>query len=238
MSNNSKAHVILLLGPLLFISMFVAHAEAQFPNAAHELAYRKERLTKLRFYVQDLVGGENPTVWKVAQSNLTDVLPSAFGLLSVLDNLVTSGPEIDSKEVGRIQGVIGLSDFHEKALVMLLNLVFTEGEYKGSTLSILGRNPLDDEIREVPIVGGTGVFRMARGYAITTTYAVDEAHTHAGEPAEGEAEHTTTSMDEMYGPIDTSILTLQHKHRSKDVYIGDVDSVHSISRAGGMFLEF
>ncbi|KAK6143376.1 hypothetical protein DH2020_023724 [Rehmannia glutinosa] len=93
--------------------------------------YRKERLTKLRFYVQDLVGGENQTVWKVAQSNLTDVLPSAFGLLSVLDNLVTSGPEIDSKEVGRIQGVIGLSDFHEKALVMLLNLVFTEGEYKG-----------------------------------------------------------------------------------------------------------
>ncbi|KAL3814024.1 hypothetical protein ACJIZ3_015292 [Penstemon smallii] len=138
-----------------------------------------EKVTKLRFYVQDLVGGDNPTVWKVAQiSNLTDTLPSAFGLLSVLDNLVTSGPEIDSEQVGRIQGVIGLSDFHEKALVMLLNLVFTEGKYKGSTLNILGRNPLDDAIREVPIVGGTGVFRMARGYAITSTYDVDEAHTH------------------------------------------------------------
>ncbi|KAL0386879.1 UNVERIFIED_CONTAM: Dirigent protein 11 [Sesamum radiatum] len=123
-------------------------------------------------------GGENPTVWKVAQSNLTDVLPSAFGLVSVVDNLVTSGPEIESREVGRIQGLIGLADFHEKALVMLLNVVFTEGEYKGSTLSILGRNPLDDEVREVPVVGGTGGFRMARGYAVTTTYAVDKAHTH------------------------------------------------------------
>ncbi|KAL0376228.1 UNVERIFIED_CONTAM: Dirigent protein 11 [Sesamum calycinum] len=91
---------------------------------------------------------------------------------------VTSGPEIESREVGRIQGLIGLADFHEKALVMLLNVVFTEGEYKGSTLSILGRNPLDDEVREVPVVGGTGGFRMARGYAVTTTYAVDKAHTH------------------------------------------------------------
>ncbi|KAL0454089.1 UNVERIFIED_CONTAM: Dirigent protein 19 [Sesamum latifolium] len=52
------------------------------------------------------------------------------------------------------------------------------GEYKGSTLSILGRNALDDKVREVPIVGGTGGFRMARGYAVTTTYAVDKAHTH------------------------------------------------------------
>ncbi|KAG8368093.1 hypothetical protein BUALT_Bualt15G0009400 [Buddleja alternifolia] len=147
-------------------------------RANAEESFRKEKLTKLRFYVQDMVGGESPTVWKVAQSNLTDILPSAFGLVSVLDNLVTSGPELDSGEIGRIQGIIGLSDFHEKALVMLVNLVFTQGRYNGSTLSILGRNSLDAELREVSIVGGTGAFRMARGYAITSTYAVDEAHTH------------------------------------------------------------
>ncbi|KAL8027850.1 hypothetical protein ABFX02_14G123700 [Erythranthe guttata] len=61
---------------------------------------------------------------------------------------------------------------------MLLNLVFTDGEYKGSTLSVLGRNPLGEETREVPIVGGTGAFRMARGYAVTSTYSNDEAHSH------------------------------------------------------------
>ncbi|KAL0348492.1 UNVERIFIED_CONTAM: Dirigent protein 21 [Sesamum angustifolium] len=165
--------LVLMFGSLLMNIPRGSHAESEL-----NLCPGRERVSRLRFYVQDLVGGENPTVWKVAQSNLTDVLPSAFGLVSVLYNLVTSGPEIESREVGRIQGLIGLADFHEKALFMLLNVVFTEGKYKGSTLSILGRNPLDDEVREVPIVGGTGGFRMARGYAVTTTYAVDKAHTH------------------------------------------------------------
>ncbi|CAA0815641.1 Dirigent protein 17 [Striga hermonthica] len=96
----------------------------------------------------------------------------------MLDNLVTSGPEMGSGEVGRIQGLIGQASMHEMALVMLVNVVFTHGVYKGSTLSIVGRNPLNDEVREVPVVGGTGFFRMARGYALTTTYSVNEAHTH------------------------------------------------------------
>ncbi|KAI3447945.1 hypothetical protein Pfo_004610 [Paulownia fortunei] len=142
MYTNGKAYYGVIFGSLL-INMLVSYAETQLLNAddlgQRNLRLGQERVTKLRFYVQDLVGGDNPTVWKVAQSNLTDILPSAFGLVSVLDNLVTSGPEIDSKE----------------------------GKYKGSTLSILGRNPLDDKIREVPIVGGTGAFRMARGYAHT-----------------------------------------------------------------------
>ncbi|KAL0454088.1 UNVERIFIED_CONTAM: Dirigent protein 11 [Sesamum latifolium] len=170
-----KLTIVLTLSALalaLLMNMLGSNAEAQRLNSC----LGKERLTRLRFYLQDVVGGENRTVWRVAQSNLSDVLPSVFGAVCVLDNLVTTGPEIDSQEVGRMQGLIGLADFHEKALVMLLNMVFTEGEYKGSTLSILGRNPLDAKVREVPIVGGTGAFRMARGYVITRTYSMDEAH--------------------------------------------------------------
>ncbi|KAL0412400.1 UNVERIFIED_CONTAM: Dirigent protein 21 [Sesamum radiatum] len=168
-----KLTIVLTLSALaLLMNMLGSNAEAQRLNSC----LGKERLTRLRFYLQDVVGGENKTVWPVAKSNLSDVLPSAFGTVCVLDNLVTIGPEIDSQEVGRLQGLIGLADFHEKALVMLLNVVFTKGEYKGSTLSILGRNPLDDKIREVPIVGGTGAFRMARGYVITRTYSTDETH--------------------------------------------------------------
>ncbi|KAL0348493.1 UNVERIFIED_CONTAM: Dirigent protein 21 [Sesamum angustifolium] len=170
-----KLSIVLMLGALALLMNMMgskSNAEAQRLNPC----LGKERLTRLRFYLQDLVGGENKTVWQVAQSNLTDVLPSAFGTVCVLDNLVTTGPEIDSQEVGRMQGLIGLADLHEAALVMLLNVVFTEGEYKGSTLSILGRNPLLDKTREVPIVGGTGAFRMARGYVITRTYSTDETH--------------------------------------------------------------
>ncbi|KAK4424062.1 Dirigent protein 21 [Sesamum alatum] len=159
--------VVLMLGAFLMNS----YADAQRLNSC---LGKKERVTRLQLYLQDLVGGENRTVWHVAQSDLTDVLPSAFGRVAVLDNLVTTGPEFESQQVGRMQGLIALADLHEKALAMLLNIVFTEGEFKGSTLSILGRNPLFDKVREVPIVGGTGAFRMARGYVITKTYSKDE----------------------------------------------------------------
>jgi hypothetical protein len=46
---------------------------------------------------------------------------------------------------------------------------FLEGMYNGSALSILGRNPALDTVREMPIVGGSGVFRYARGYALAKT---------------------------------------------------------------------
>ncbi|GER45581.1 disease resistance-responsive (dirigent-likeprotein) family protein [Striga asiatica] len=165
-----------LFSSLLFASIFFAsRAEVRFSNSG-EPGLPKEKMTRLRFYVQDFTGGEKRTVWRVAQSNLTNILPSNFGLVAVLDNLVTSGPEMNSREVGRMQGVIGMADMRVKALVMLLNVVFTKGEYKGSTISILGRNPLDDEVREVPVVGGTGAFRMARGYVITNTYSKNDTY--------------------------------------------------------------
>ncbi|KAL2542412.1 Dirigent protein 2 [Abeliophyllum distichum] len=138
----------------------------------------KEKVTKLHFYLQDVVGGPNRTAYDVAKSEITDSLPSKFGKVWLFDNLVTAGPEPESKKVGRVQGIVGLSDLHEMAFVMLVNLVFTEGKFNGSTLSILGRNPWNDKVREVPVVGGTGVFRMARGYVITTTYSVDDPYTH------------------------------------------------------------
>ncbi|XP_012833747.1 PREDICTED: dirigent protein 1-like isoform X1 [Erythranthe guttata] len=175
---EKKLKFMFLILSSISLQTIMSNADTQSSDHRSPCLAGKEKLTTLRFYVQDFVGGDSPTVWEIAKTNLTDVLPSAFGLVSVLDNLVTSEPEVDSKEVGRIQGIIGLTDFHEKALVMLLNLVFTEGEYKGSTLSVLGRNPLAEETREVPIVGGTGAFRMARGYAVTTTYSNDEAHHH------------------------------------------------------------
>ncbi|EYU40431.1 hypothetical protein ABFS82_14G120800 [Erythranthe guttata] len=175
---EKKLKFMFLILASLLLQTIKSNAETQSSDHQSPCLAGKEKITTMRFYVQDFVGGDSPTVWRVAQTNLTEVLPSDFGAVDVLDNLVTSEPEVDSKEVGRIQGIIGLTDFHEKALVMLLNLVFTEGEYKGSTLSVLGRNPLHEKIREVPIVGGTGAFRMARGYAITTTYSTDETKRH------------------------------------------------------------
>ena len=67
-------------------------------------------------------------------------------------------PENTPKVVGRAQGIYALAAQSEAALLMVLNLVSTEGKYNGSTLSMLGRDAILFTVREMPIVGGSGVF--------------------------------------------------------------------------------
>uniref|UniRef100_M1BZH5 Dirigent protein n=2 Tax=Solanum tuberosum TaxID=4113 RepID=M1BZH5_SOLTU len=55
----------------------------------------------------------------------------------MIDDPLTVGPEPNSTIVGRAQGIYGLADQNEDALLMTLNFVFTTGKYKGSTLSIM-----------------------------------------------------------------------------------------------------
>ncbi|KAL1551213.1 dirigent protein 22-like [Salvia divinorum] len=56
---------------------------------------------------------------------------------------------------------------------MNINLVFMTGPYNGSTLCIAGSNPIERADRELPVVGGTGLFRMARGFSVSNTYSYD-----------------------------------------------------------------
>ncbi|KAL0430776.1 UNVERIFIED_CONTAM: Dirigent protein 11 [Sesamum radiatum] len=58
---------------------------------------------------------------------------------------------------------------------MSLNFYFTSGKYSGSSLCIIGRNPISSKNRELPVVGRTGDFRMARGCSISNTYSYDAA---------------------------------------------------------------
>lgn len=133
-----------------------------------------EKFAKIHFYVQDLLGGPNPTVYEIASASITSGSPTEFGLVRAVDDLLTAEPADDSETVGRVQGLVTSADLETYALAMNLNFYFTSGKYKGSTISILGRNPLGDKEREVAVVGGTGVFRGARGYAITSTYSHDD----------------------------------------------------------------
>ncbi|KAL8040704.1 hypothetical protein ABFX02_10G115200 [Erythranthe guttata] len=137
------------------------------------IGHAKETRTKIHFYFQDVLGGESPTVHKVAQSGITATSPTNFGQISMIDDLLTAGPEPDSEVVGRAQGTIGFADLHDTAIHMGLNILFTQGKYKGSTVTVSGRNPIFKTDRELAIVGGTGCFRMARGVAISNTHSFD-----------------------------------------------------------------
>ncbi|XP_073127201.1 dirigent protein 22-like [Henckelia pumila] len=165
---------------LMLISLLIPNSNARKEGAKEELAWLQnicctgnEKVVKLHFFLQDVQAGINETVFEVARASISANSPSNFGLVRVLDDLVTAGPEKDSEKLGRAQGTITYIDLETSALGMNLNIVFTAGPYSGSTLCILGRNPITVDQRELPVVGGTGIFRMARGYVIGNTYDYD-----------------------------------------------------------------
>ncbi|KAK2665544.1 hypothetical protein Ddye_004118 [Dipteronia dyeriana] len=140
----------------------------------------KQTVTNLRFYFHDTLSGKNPSAIRVAQaSEMTDKSPTLFGMVMMADDPLTETPDPKSKLVGRAQGLYGSASQAELGLIMVFNFGFTEGMYKGSSISILGLNSAMNPVREMAIVGGTGIFRLARGYAI--------AQTHWFDPASGDA---------------------------------------------------
>jgi hypothetical protein len=90
------------------------------------------------------------------------------------DDPLTEGLEISSKPVGKAQGLYALASQNDFCLLMVMNFAFTEGKYNGSSISILGRNQILNDVREMPIVGGSGLFRLAHGYALAHTVWFDE----------------------------------------------------------------
>lgn len=131
------------------------------------------KVTRLHFYVHDQLNATNPTSVLVAQSPKFSKSPSTFGDVYVLDDLLTEGPEPTSKPIGRTQGMVAASALDTLSFLITYNFVFTTGKYNGSSLTIVGRNSVTLPIREMTIVGGTGVFRMARGIVTIQTYNYD-----------------------------------------------------------------
>ncbi|XP_050234913.1 dirigent protein 21-like [Mercurialis annua] len=159
---------LLLVACVLVLVMPMANSSTQ--EIDQWLSHAKEKVTHLHFYFHDTFSGANPTAMKIAQSAITDKSPTLFGIVVMIDDPLTEGPEPTSKEVGRAQGLYGSSDQKNVGLLMGMNLVFTTGKFNGSTLAILGRNPALEHVREIPIIGGTGAFRLSRGFASLKTY--------------------------------------------------------------------
>ncbi|KAH7833060.1 hypothetical protein Vadar_002759 [Vaccinium darrowii] len=139
-------------------------------NWAQRLDGEKGVVTNLQFYFHDTVTGQNPTAVRVAQASDTSTSLTLFGALMMVDDPLTESPDPSSKLVGRAQGLYGSAAQSDFGLIMVLNYGFTDGIYNGSSFSVLGLNQAMHQVREMAIVGGTGLFRMARGYASAKTY--------------------------------------------------------------------
>ncbi|XVF45490.1 hypothetical protein PTKIN_Ptkin02bG0210800 [Pterospermum kingtungense] len=128
-----------------------------------------KKVTHLHFFLHDSLTGKNPSEVMVASRNITNA-PSGFDFVFVTSDPLTVGPDISSEIVGHTQGLTVSIVRDVATLVLCWDFGFTKGEFNGSSFSVLSRNPNLQKERELAVVGGTGKFRMATGFAQLKTY--------------------------------------------------------------------
>lgn len=163
----------------IFIFLAAANSWAGLAQNNDPIAWAKRVetgtmvITTLQFYFHDILSGQNPTAIRIAQAPQTNNSSTFFGMLNMIDDPLTMGPDPTSKVVGRARGMYGSAGQMDFGLIMVLNYGFRDGIYDGSSFNLLSINRATESVREMSIVGGTGLFRLARGYAIAQTYKFD-----------------------------------------------------------------
>ncbi|CAL5445030.1 unnamed protein product [Camellia sinensis] len=87
---------------------------------------------------------------------VSNPIAAMFGSIYMVDNPLTVTPALNSTVMGRAQGIYGMSSQHDElSLLMTLTYNFITGPYNGSSFSVVGRNPIANEVREMPVIGGS-----------------------------------------------------------------------------------
>ncbi|KAF8672998.1 hypothetical protein HU200_049069 [Digitaria exilis] len=123
----------------------------------------------LHFYMHDVLTGPSPTAVQVLNGPR-----GHFGDTIVIDDVLTDGASRStSAVVGRAQGHYIWASTGNPELLVTMNVVLTSGPYAGSSVTVVGRDDIGAAVRELSVVGGTGQFRMARGYVLWKTVSLD-----------------------------------------------------------------
>ncbi|XP_068661082.1 pterocarpan synthase 1-like [Aristolochia californica] len=141
--------------------------------AAYSLFKQQTKKTNLTIYIHDYLSGPDASAVHVAGKNGANSDVLHFGAVIAVDDVVTEGPNIDSKAIGRAQGMYINSALDGKGLHLVFSVIFTDGEFKGSTLEIQGSDLFSLNERELGVVSGTGYFRFVKGYGIMETEFMD-----------------------------------------------------------------
>lgn len=153
-----------------------AYAQTFFTNTGAYLPSAQQSAV-LNFYMHDNLD--------TSPSSAVTVVPSVgslnggsnnefFGAIAVFDDALTLTADPTSQMLGRGRGfyVFNSMDAGSASLEFVWTAVFgASSGYSGSTLSFKGYDKINDTDREIVITGGTGQFRMARGWATITTAA-------------------------------------------------------------------
>lgn len=173
----ASTNLTLFAATLLLFCTFLTTESKEYATklSPEKLGLRpeKQKLTHFHFYLYEKLSGSDANAVKVAQAPTSSQPATLFGNVVVQDEPMLVGPDKNSKLIGRAQGIAASASQEEFALLVARNFAFTEGSYNGSTVTVLGRHPANDKLSELPVVGGTGAFRFARGYVQLSTYELD-----------------------------------------------------------------
>ncbi|KAL5542491.1 hypothetical protein UlMin_010201 [Ulmus minor] len=100
-----------------------------------------------------------------AQTQLgADGLGLGFGTITVIDDILTLGPDLGSQIVGKAQGVYVASSGDGSSQMMAFTAMIEGGEY-GDCLNFFGIYRIGSSVSRLSVTGGTGKFKNAGGFA-------------------------------------------------------------------------
>ncbi|WVZ49525.1 hypothetical protein U9M48_000873 [Paspalum notatum var. saurae] len=166
----------------LVLLFLLASTTPSSTTAAADHDHDDDSLTHIHLYVHETFAGPNATAIRVLESPL-GATTSTFGMMGVVDDEIRAGPDRSSSALlGRYQGVFfGTSLELGKGFFSAVTLVFTAGEYAGSTVSVEGPILGFTGTIERAVVGGTGRFRLARGYMLFANISKPTPETNVNE---------------------------------------------------------
>ncbi|CAK9157991.1 unnamed protein product [Ilex paraguariensis] len=135
--------------------------------------------TNMTLYFQDVSAGPNATAVPITGIPGHLWTFASFGTVYCTDDPMTESIEQSSAQVARGQGIYVTSALDGSTTHVLISIVFTNAKFNGSTLEIQGASQQFEKMREVAVVGGTGKFRYAKGFATLMTVYLDTTIAYA-----------------------------------------------------------
>ncbi|KAL2329684.1 hypothetical protein Fmac_017265 [Flemingia macrophylla] len=110
-----------------------------------------------------------------------------FGSVTVVDDQLTEGHELDSAVIGRAQGFYLASSLDGSSQTIVLTVLVHGGEHDQQhhggvedSISLFGVHRTASDESQIAVIGGTGKYENARGYAALETLLKEDQHTTDG----------------------------------------------------------
>ncbi|KAK4269793.1 hypothetical protein QN277_022902 [Acacia crassicarpa] len=106
-----------------------------------------------------------------------------FGTMTVFDDELTEGHELGSGLIGKAQGFYLASGVDGTSQVLAFTAMFEENGYADS-ISFLGVHRLQVSESQLAVIGGTGKYLNAKGFAIAKAFPVTDNDQHTTDGVE------------------------------------------------------